>query len=46
MRRSLFTVRMREHWNRLPRGVEEFISEDKQGLSGCLLVGPIVGNLL
>ena len=44
IRKNFFTLRVTEHWNRLPREVVE--SGDIQDLPGCLPVLPTIGNLL
>ena len=35
-RKNFFTVRVTEHWNRLPRGCEAYVYGDTQEPSGCL----------
>ena len=46
MWKNFFTVRMMEHWERLPRGCVVSFYGDRQDLSGHLPVRPIVGYLL
>jgi len=45
MRKNSFTVRVREHCNRLPREALE-TSQSTQNLPGCFLVQPTARNLL
>ena len=46
VRKSFFTVRLAEHWNRLPREVVDSPSLDIQDPSGDLPVQPAAGGLL
>jgi len=42
MRKNFVTLRVTEHWNRLPTEVVGSLSGDIQNLPGCV---PVLGNL-
>jgi len=46
MIKNLFTLRVMEYWNRLPREVVVSFYGDIQDLTGCLPVQHILGYLL